>query len=124
MSAFQGFRAIHQFTASEKANYILVDDVSETSNYNKRQSYSRIMDEICRASFGGNICIVGMTIEENTLRYFTKSMLQRMLIADTNDFWNRENQNFTKELVSKIGFLSKELPLMKNCMHMKNCMKK
>lgn len=99
MSAFQGFRAIHQFAASEKANYILVDDVSETSNYNKRQSYSRIMDEICRASFGGNICIVGMTIEENTLRYFTKSMLQRMLIADTNDFWNRENQNFTKELV-------------------------
>lgn len=99
MSAFQGFRAIYQFVTSEKTNYILVDDVAETSNYNKRQSYSRIMDEICRASFGGNICIVGMTIEENTLRYFTKSMLQRMLIADTNDFWNRENQNFTKELV-------------------------
>lgn len=99
MSTFQGFRAIHQFTASEKANYILVDDVSETSNYNKRQSYSRIMDEICRASFGGNICIIGMAIEEKTLRYFTESMLQRLLIANTNNFWNRENQDFTKELV-------------------------
>lgn len=99
MSTFQGYRTIHQFTLSEEANYVLVDDVSETSNYNKRQSYSRIMDEICRASFGGNLCIVGMTIEEKTLRYFTESMLQRLLIANTNDFWNRENQSFTKELV-------------------------
>lgn len=42
--------------------YVEKDVALETSSYNKKQGYDRIMNEICRAAFEKNICIIGMTI--------------------------------------------------------------
>lgn len=97
-STFDGFREIKKFIQTKDTEYILIDDVSTTKNNSKKQQYARILDDIGRASYEGSSCIIGMTMEETTLRYFPTSCIQRMLLADTNDFWNRENQQFTKEL--------------------------
>ena len=97
-STIDGFREINKYSRDEGVEYMLIDDVSNTNTYAKRQQYTRILDDIGRRAYEGRSCVIALTMEEGTLRYFPESGIQRMLIADTTDFWNRENQNFTRKL--------------------------